>query len=142
MKTVLVDTNVALDILLNRSAFYADSAAVFALAEQVIITGYVSASSVTDIFYIARKDVGAKNTREAIKHLLHVFQPAAVTGEDICKALDLEWDDFEDSIQFTVGESFSVDYIVTRNIQDFASGNIKAVTPAQFLQIIIEKTGE
>ena len=51
---------------------------------------------------------------------------------------DLDWDDFEDSVQFTVGESFSVDYIISRNTQDFSSGTIPAVTPEQFIQIICE----
>ena len=61
-----------------------------------------------------------------------------VTDEDIYKALDLTWDDFEDSVQFTVGEGLSVDYIVTRNTQDFSSSHIPAVTPEQFLRIIAD----
>ena len=48
-------------------------------------------------------------------------------------ALDLDWPDFEDSVQFTIGESLAVDYIVTRNTQDFASSSIPAITPEQFL---------
>jgi hypothetical protein len=51
----------------------------------------------------------------------------------------LTWDDFEDSVQFTVGEGLSVDYIVTRNTQDFSPGSIPAVTPEQFIQIIAEE---
>jgi hypothetical protein len=50
----------------------------------------------------------------------------------------LTWNDFEDSVQFTVGEGLSVDYIVTRNTQDFSTGHIPAVTPEQFLQIIAD----
>ena len=61
-----------------------------------------------------------------------------VTDEDIYKALDLTWDDFEDSVQFTVGEGLSVDYIVTRNTQDFSSGHIPAVTPEQFIRLIAD----
>ena len=139
MKKVLIDTNVALDILLNRSPFYANSVDVFVLAEQKIITGYVSAASVTDIFYIACKDIGKKDTHNAIKHLLHVFQPAAVIGDNIFKALDLDWGDFEDAVQFVVGESHSVDYIVTRNTRDFSFGSIPAVTPQQFIKNIINE---
>jgi len=135
MKKVLIDTNVALDILLKRT-FYANSVAVFVLAEQKIITGYVSASSVTDIFYIACKDIGKEETWKAIRHLLHVFQPAAVTGDDVFKALDLEWSDFEDAVQFAVGESLLVDYIITRNVKDFSSCSIPVITPEQFIEII------
>jgi len=67
-----------------------------------------------------------------------VLIDTTVTDEDIYKALDLTWDDFEDSVQFTVGEGLSADYIVTRNTQDFSSGHIPVVTPKAFLQIIAD----
>jgi hypothetical protein len=68
--------------------------------------------------------------------LLHIFYPATVTDNNIYQALDLKWDDFEDAVQYLVGKGFSVDYIVTRNTQDFASGSIPTVTPKQFIEII------
>jgi len=49
---------------------------------------------------------------------------------------DLDWDDFEDSVQYVVGESFFVDYIITRNTKDFSDNSIPAVTPEQFIKII------
>ena len=136
--TVLIDSNVALDVVLDNAGLVAGSKAVFKLAEHKRITGYVSASAVTDIFYIAAKKLGKKTAKEAIKHLLYIYRAATVTDEDIYKALDLTWDDFEDSVQFTVGEGLSADYIVTRNTQDFSSGHIPAVTPEAFLQIIAD----
>jgi hypothetical protein len=82
------------------------------------------------------KETGQKTAREAIKHTLDIYYPATVTDEDINKALDLTWDDFKDSVQFVIGEGLSVDYIVTRNTQDFSFNTILAVTPEQFIQII------
>ena len=81
--------------------------------------------------------------KEAVKNLLQVFQPATVTDNAIYQALGLEWDDFEDSVQFVVGESLSADFIVTRNVHDFSyllsyAGSISAVTPEQFLQTIAD----
>jgi predicted nucleic acid-binding protein len=138
MMTVLIDTNVVLDALLNNTGFIANSKELFHLAEQKRFIGYISASAVTDIFYISQKKLGKKTAREAIKHTLCIYYPATVTDEDIYKALDLTWDDFEDSVQFVVGEGLSVNYIVTRNTQDFSSSSIPAVTPEQFLQIIAD----
>jgi len=99
---------------------------------------YVSASAITDIFYITQKEHGKNTAREAIKRLLQVFYPATVTDKNIYKALELEWEDFEDSVQFTVGEAISADFIVTRNTRDFRSGSIAAVTPEQFIQTITD----
>jgi predicted nucleic acid-binding protein len=133
---VLIDTNIALDILLNRIDFYSNSVGVFIMAEKKLITGYISASAITDIFYIAQKKLGKIAVKEAIKRVLKVFYPATVTDDNVYQALDLGWDDFEDSVQYVVGEGLSVDYIITRNTQDFTSGSIAAVSPEQFIKLI------
>jgi predicted nucleic acid-binding protein len=135
---LLIDSNVALDVLLNNAGLVAGSRALLDLAAKKRFTGYISASAVTDIFYISAKKLGKKGAKEAIKHLLYIYRAATVTDTDIYKALDLTWDDFEDSVQFTVGEGLCVDYIVTRNAQDFSSGHIPAVTPEQFIRLIAD----
>ncbi|MCL2809937.1 MAG: PIN domain-containing protein [Treponema sp.] len=136
MKKALIDTNIALDILLNRKPFYEKSIAVLVLAEKGIISGYISASAITDIFYLSQKDLGKKDAKEALKKLFTAFKPATVTDNHIYQAFDLDWDDFEDSVQYIVGESLSVDYIVTRNTKDYISSTIPAVTPQEFIQVI------
>ena len=139
---ILVDTNVILDIILSRKPWYTDAALIFSLTKQKLIKSFVSATTVTDIFYISKKDLGNNNARESLKKLFQYFIPATVTDKDIYKALNLDWDDFEDSVQYIIGESFSVDYIVTRNTHDFTASDIKVVTPEQFLQIINEEDEE
>ena len=131
---VLVDTNVVLDILLHRQPWYTDAVLIFGMTQRNLIKSYITASAITDIFYIAQKQLGKKATQEAMKWLLGVFQPATVTDNNIYQALDLEWDDFEDSVQYVVGDGLYVDCIITRNIKDFAFGSINAITPEQFIQ--------
>ena len=137
MKKIIIDTNVALDILLKRKD-YSIAKVVYLLAEENQISCFISASAVTDIFYIAQKDLGKNPTKEAMKKMLQVFKPATVTDSHIYQALDLEWSDFEDSVQFIVGEGLAVDYIVTRNTHDFSSSSIPAVTPEDFIKLITE----
>jgi predicted nucleic acid-binding protein len=135
---VLIDTNVVLDVLINNAAFFANSKKIFDFAEQKRITGFISASAITDIYYIAQRKFGKKTIKEAIKKVLKIFYPATVTDNNIYQALDLDWDDFEDSVQYIVGEGLSVDYIVTRNTKDFASGSIPVVTPERFIETITD----
>ena len=132
----LVDTNVVLNIMLNEVKYYVDSKKVFDMAETGKIAGFISASAITDIYFIACKKIGHKSTLAELKKLLQVFKPAAVTESHIYQALDLDWNDFEDSVQYVVGESFAADYIVTRNTKDYTSGSIPAITPEQFIQAI------
>jgi len=135
MKKILIDTNVALDILLRRQD-YPNAKNVYLMAEMNRIDCYISASAITDIFFLSKNDLGKKPAKEALKTLLQIFKPAAVTSNHIYQALDMDWNDFEDSVQYVVGESLSVDYIITRNIQDYSSGSIPAVTPKDFLHTI------
>ena len=136
MKKILIDTNVALDILLRRQD-YANASVIFSLAEHNIIACYLSATAITDIFFLSKNDLGKKAAKEALKDLLQVFKPATVTDCHIYQALDLDWNDFEDSVQYAVGESLSVDYIITRNADDFSSGGIPAITPEKFIETIV-----
>jgi predicted nucleic acid-binding protein len=136
--TVLLDTNVVLDILLDRQPWYTEAALIFGLSEKNLIKSFISAASITDIFYLVQKEHGKQAARDSIKRLLQVFNPATVTDTNIRRALELDWDDFEDSVQFVVGESLSADFIITRNSKDFASFAIPVLTPAQFIQHIVE----
>ena len=142
---VLIDTNVALDILLKRQDFL-NANIVYSLAEENQISGFISASAITDIFFLSKSDLSKKPAKEALKTLLQVFKPATVTDSHIYQALDLDWSDFEDSVQFVVGDGLAVDYIVTRNTHDFSSSSIRsklrceipAVTPEGFIKLITD----
>jgi len=72
-----------------------------------------------------------------IKKLLTTVDIAAVTGNEIRQAISLDWNDFEDAVQYAAGESIAVDYIVTRNKSDFASAVLPIVSPDEFLALLI-----
>ena len=135
---VLIDTNVILDFILRREPHYENSAKINILSEKNYISGYISASAVTDIFYVAKKELKNKDTAvELIKNLLKTVRVASVTESGIHEALDLNWDDFEDSVQYVAGQGISADYIITRNPKDFAGSQIKVISPEEFLNQII-----
>jgi len=134
---VLIDTNVILDVLLSRESFCEDSSRILGLAEKGILHSFVSASAITDIFYIVKKELKSKNeATNLLKKLLQTVRVAAVTESHINFALNLQWSDFEDSVQYSVGESIRVEYIITRNVKDFEKGKIKVRTSKEFLDEI------
>jgi predicted nucleic acid-binding protein len=131
---VLIDTNVILDFLLRREPYYQSAAQVNILSEKGYIRSYISASAVTDIFYVAKKELKSKDTAiELINNLLKTIRVASVTERDIHEALSLNWDDFEDSVQYITGKSISVDHIITRNPKDFTGSQIGVISPEVFL---------
>jgi predicted nucleic acid-binding protein len=134
---VLIDTNIALDVLLDRRPFSETSMRVIVLSEKRRINAFVSASAVTDIYYIIRKTLKSKNSAiELLKKFIKTINIAPVEESHIYEALDLNWNDFEDVIQYVVGKSKNVEYIVTRNQPDFQCLDVKIVSPEDFLKII------
>ena len=134
---VLLDTNVILDVLPKRKPFLEKSALVLLLSEKKLIDGYVSASSITDIFFLTNATYKNKQkSMELLKNLLKTINIASVTGEEIYRAVDLNWNDFEDAVQYSAGENIQADYIITRDSKGYIDSAITTVTPEDFLNII------
>ena len=93
---LLIDTNIVLDVLLKREPFYQNAVKVMNLAQYEDIHEYVSASAVTDIYYIAYKQIkDRKLVLDLIKRLLMVVSIAAVTKQEIRNALETGWRDLK-----------------------------------------------
>ena len=137
----LIDTNVILDVLLKREPFYNDSANVLNLSGQKDITLYVTASSITDIYYIAYQTLRNKEeVKKMLMKLLKIVLIAGVSEEEIRNALILPWKDFEDSVQYSVALLQEMDGIVTRNPNDYKEAEIKVWKPEDFLLLIGKET--
>ena len=138
---VLIDTNVILDVLLNRAYFVQDAVKILRLACDDLYE-YVSASAITDIYYIATKEIKDKaKVRDLLKRLIKVVHVADVSERAIVSALDSNWKDFEDSVQNAVAEYNAFDAIVTRNPADFKGSVLPVYSPKDFLERIVKEYG-
>ncbi len=137
---LLIDTNVILDVLLQREPFFKAAVDVLNLAQRDDVREYVSASAITDIYYIACRQMKDRSAvRELLKRLLLVVSVAAVSEREIQNALDLAWGDFEDSVQYSVALLAEMDGIVTRNPDDYQDANIQIWLPEQVLVTFADK---
>jgi len=134
---IFVDANVALDVLLERHPHCISGTQILGLSRGGIEL-FISASTVTDIYYILHKNQKSKAAAvNLLKNLLTSVDIAAVTGSEIRRAIDLAWGDFEDAVQYAARENINVDYIVTRNTSDFDSAVLPVVTPDELLNILV-----
>lgn len=133
---VLIDTNIILDVLCKRPAFYEDSAKVFKLCEVKKISGVISALSIPNIMYILRKELDADKTREILDILMLIFSVADLKADDLKKAAGMRFKDYEDAIQSACATRIKANYIVTRNIKDFSESKVTAIKPAELLDRI------
>jgi len=131
---VLIDTNVIVDVALEREPFYAESDRILTLAEEAQIQGYVSASTFSDLYYIIRRDKGRDWTLEFLRQLATFCQVATVDNSVISIALTCNFKDFEDAIQYSTAVINLIDAIVTRNPRDFPVNIPRIVTPNQLIQ--------
>ena len=128
---IMCDTNIILDVLLDRPPFAENS------CEARKLEGFVSASAVTDIFYLVRKQTHSTELAyRAIGKLLEIVKVCGVTGDDVFAAFQKKAKDFEDCLVAVCARSVKCDYIVTRNKADFAGFGVPAVTPEELLELV------
>ncbi len=130
---VLADTNVILDVILKREPYFAASYEILNLAAQDKISVMITASSVTDIYYLLRKSgKGDAFIRNALNQLFTIVRLADVRADGIHRALQSPVADFEDAVAIEVARRNACEMIITRNIKDFSGSVIPAIIPQDF----------
>jgi predicted nucleic acid-binding protein len=130
---VLLDTNVVLDVLLDREPFVGDAAEVFSSIEGGALTGLLCATTITTLAYLASKAVGKQQATKQIRQLLSLFEVAPVTRAVLDGALASKAADFEDAVLAEAALQAGAQAIITRNLRDFAHSPVRAHSPAQWL---------
>jgi predicted nucleic acid-binding protein len=130
---ILIDTNIVLDLLLEREPFVENAILIFEQIEQGKLEGYIAATTITNIFYIIRKTESREVAISAINRLLTGIQFCAVDRQTVETALSLSLKDFEDSIQLACATLSKLDGIVTRDRKDFVGSNLPIYSPTELL---------
>ena len=133
---VLVDTNVVLDVLLDRRPFVAAASRIFALVENSIIEGVLCATTVTTVDYLLGRALAPTQAREALQCLLNLFEIAPVNRPVLEQALRSEIADFEDAVLEQAGRLVAVDAITTRNVKDFRKSKVTILEPGELLSTV------
>lgn len=133
---ILIDTNVILDVLMERKPFAENAAKIFKLCEVKRVVGYISALSVPNIVYIMRKELDAERIGEILRQLSLIFTFVDLKGADLVKASALDFVDYEDALQSVAAGRIRADYIVTRNVKDYNGSKVMAVKPEELLERI------
>lgn len=134
MNTVLFDTSVVLDVLLERKPHIEASAAAWAAVETGnAVDGMLAAHAVTTIHYLIRKEKGNAKAEDIVTAILRVFSVAPVDGPVLQEALRLRLSDFEDAVTAASARSAGCEFIVTRDPKGFRGSPVRALTPEALL---------
>mgnify|MGYP003594961936 FL=1 len=132
---VFIDSDVLIDVFLQRAPFYEESAQLLSLADVGKINGYTSALVLCNLYYILRKDLGHKASLSVLSEIMDILEVLDLKKSNIETALTGSLADFEDGVQNAIAENAKIDYLVTRNTRDFKKAKTKVVTPKQFLSL-------
>ena len=131
--TVLLDTNILLDVLEKRIPHFSDSYQVFMKAASKEIEAIIGASSVTDIYYVLKRNCkDAQQALELIINMIKIVTPVDTKSIDIQEATKMGFSDFEDAVITATAIRENADYIITRNIDDFSASPIAVIQPSDF----------
>jgi predicted nucleic acid-binding protein len=129
----LIDTDVILDVLLERQPFLQNSRAVWPAHEDGQFDGYVAAITPVNVFYIARRYRDAATTRQLLGDLLATFSVCSLDHAILQTAYAFPMADFEDGVQHASAAASQLDAIITRNVGDYAQATLPVFTPTDFL---------
>jgi predicted nucleic acid-binding protein len=133
---VLFDTNVVLDAVACREPFRNAAEQLITLAANEVIDAYITANTITDIYYITRKYFSDAETRDKLRYLFMVFSVIDLFAADCQTALDSPLQDYEDAILALCAEKSKVNYIITRDGDFLAHAEtLPVISPQEFLSI-------
>ena len=133
---VLFDTNIILDVLLDRQPFAEHASFLMSKVERSEINGFLCATTVTTIHYLLSKYLDKERAINSINSIMALFEVASVNRLVIENALKSKFTDFEDSVLHESARHAGAEYIITRNIKDFKNTKIPAFTPTEFLNML------
>lgn len=135
MKKIFIDTNIALDLLLERNKFFNLAKTVFIVANRQRITLCFSALSFGTITYFLEQKFTKEETKNKLKEFAKIVRILPFNEHIIDNALYSNFKDIEDGYQYFVAKEYNIPIIITRNTKDFLVDDLSVITPEQFLNM-------
>lgn len=133
MSKILIDTNVIIDIALEREPFVNDAKEIIKLIDKQQIEAYISATTVTDIYYITKRKTSHEQVINFLENLFVFVRVLPINENIVKKAMKSESKDFEDAIQIETSKQNDIGVIITRNKKDFENSGLQIFSPDEYI---------
>ena len=127
---ILIDTDVLLDVALDRTPHSEASARVLEVVETGSIEAVVAWHTISNLYYLLASSSPRKQALAFIRDLSSIVDVARVDSNALKIALSLDLTDFEDSMQVASALSAEAEVIVTRNTRHFRKSPVRAIRPS------------
>jgi predicted nucleic acid-binding protein len=129
----MLDLNVLLDVVQRREPFYTASATVLSRAIEGPDTSCLPGHALTTLHYIVAKHGGREQADSLVDWVLAHLEIVPQDRTQFVRARSLRFDDFEDAALAAAAEAAGCKLILTRNVADFGTSPVPAVTPEEHL---------
>lgn len=137
MTKLFIDSDIFLDVLLDRKEFVDQSSKIFDLSTRNSFKLFTSSICISNTYYICSNLVGKEAARKNLNLIKPLFEICPSSNLAIEQALNSEFADLEDAFQYFTAVENSIDVIITRNIKDFKLSEIPVLNPTQYLATLI-----
>lgn len=134
MEKVFIDSDVILDILMDREPFSVPAATLVSFGVRGRIKIYTSASCLLNVHYVLCKQNGKKDARRILANFCKMISVLSVNESIIDNALNSDFDDFEDAVQYHVALENKIPVLITRNLKDYKKSTIPVMTAETYLK--------
>lgn len=129
-----MDTDVVLDLLLEREPFFQRSAELFSLGHRRVVAIHLSAVTFSTLYYFLRKFKGPAHARAKLAGLRSIVTVLPTDTMVVDQAIASRFNDFEDAVQYFTALGSDMDVLITRNTNDFKHAQLPVSTPEAFLR--------
>jgi len=133
---ILLDTNIVLDVLMDRAPFADSAVELFSKVEDGTVIGYLCGTTITTVYCLAAKAVGAARARKELGKLLTIFEIAPVNRHVLESALAAGFADFEDAVIHEAARHAGANAIVTRDRKDYKKSRLAVYTSEEMAKIL------
>ena len=134
-KKVFVDTDIIYDLLAKRDPFYSAAARLFTLADEGKVLVFISALSLANIHYLISKQQSESQAKQILRKFKVLVRITPLTEKIIDLALNSEFEDFEDAIQYFSALQNDIEILLTRNLKDYKKAQISVLTAQDFINL-------
>ena len=132
MKKIFLDTNIIIDIILEREGVK-DAIDILQQGEDGKISLMISFLTVANAAYIIRKGHTKEQVHAIMLDLVSLFSVLSMDENQLCQALQSPVD-LEDTFQYECAKAHGCDLIITRNCKHFPISGIPVMTPSDYLR--------
>jgi len=140
MKRVLIDSDVLLDLFFDRAPYAEQTERLLMLCENGKVKGFVTPVICSNMYYLLRRNADHAKVVAKLRQLLTILDVLSMDRSDVLHALNSEFKDFEDSLQYQAAlRDGAIDVIITRNVKDYRHAALAVQTCDEFVRLMQDR---